>query len=119
MDAAGRISDMSRTEDSRRDDAERRGDDRPGDEPRGEHAAADRGHAERAGEYFAESTLRVSLAVVGFILLLFALGQAIGIDLLGTIVDALNTQMGRWLVVAFFAILLIALAVRGFDRGAE
>lgn len=110
---------MSRSDDTRRDDAERRGDDRRGDEPQGDHAAADPGHAERAGEYFAESTLRVSLAIVGFVLLLFALGQAIGIDLLGFIVDALNTRMGRWLIVAFFAILLIAIAVRGFDRGAE
>lgn len=110
---------MSRSDDTRRDDAERRGDDRRGDERQGDHAAADPGHAERAGEYFAESTLRVSLAIVGFVLLLFALGQAIGIDLLGFIVDVLNTRMGRWLIVAFFAILLIALAVRGFDRGAE
>lgn len=118
MDAAGRISDMSSTEDSRRDDVDQQGEEPRGDEPRGDHAAAP-GHAERAGEYFAESTLRVSLAVVGFVLLLFALGQAIGIDLLGYIVEALNTRMGRWLVVAFFAILLIALAVRGFDRGPE
>jgi polyferredoxin len=105
---------MSRPEDSRRDDAEPRG-----DEPRGDHATAERGRADRGGDYLAESTLRVSLAVVGFVLLLFALGQAIGIDLLGTIGRALSSQIGRWLVVAFFAILLIALAVRGFDRTTE
>ena len=114
---------MSQPDDSRRNDAERRGDERREGEPRGGESQGEYATGERRGagssEYFAESTLRVSLAVVGFVLLLFALGQAIGIDLLGTIVDALNTQIGRWLVVAFFAILLIALAVRGFDRTAE
>lgn len=106
---------MSQPEDPPRDDAERRNGDQRGAESRGEYAA-DRGHTERAGEWFAESTLRVSLAVVGFVLLLFALGQAIGIDILGTIVDTLNTRMGRWLIVAFFALFLIGLAVRGFGR---
>lgn len=74
----------------------------------------DRGRTERAGEWFAESTLRIALAVFGFVLLLFALGQAVGIDLLGMVVSALSTQMGRWLLVAFFALAIIVIAVRGF-----
>lgn len=78
---------------------------------------AEQGHTERAGEWFAESTLRIALAVFGFVLLLFALGQAVGIDLLGMVVSALSTQMGRWLVVAFFALAIIVVAVRGFGPG--
>lgn len=80
--------------------------------------AAEQGRTERAGEWFAESTLRIALAVFGFVLLLFALGQAVGIDLLGMVVDALTTRMGRWLVVAFFALAIILIAVRGFDWSA-
>ena len=76
--------------------------------------AAEQGRTERAGEWFAESTLRIALAVFGFVLLLFALGQAVGIDLLGMVVDALSTQLGRWLLVAFFALAIILIAVRGF-----
>ena len=79
---------------------------------------AEQGRAENVGEWFAESTLRVALAVFGFVLLLFALGQAVGIDLLGMVVDALSTQMGRWLLVAFFALALILIAVRGFGESA-
>jgi hypothetical protein len=79
--------------------------------------AAEQTHTQRAGEWFAESTLRIALAVFGFVLLLFALGQAVGIDLLGMVVGALTTQMGRWLLVAFFALAIILIAVRGFDWG--
>lgn len=78
---------------------------------------AEQGRTERAGEWFAESTLRIALAVFGFVLLLFALGQAVGIDLLGMVVSALSSQMGRWLVVAFFALAIIVVAVRGFGPG--
>ena len=81
--------------------------------------AAEQGRTERAGEWFAESTLRIALAVFGFVLLLFALGQAVGIDLLGMVVDALTTRMGRWLVVAFFALAIILISVRGFDFGSS
>lgn len=66
-------------------------------------------------EWFAASTLRIALAIVGFIVLLFALGQAAGVDLLGMVADALDTAIGRWLVVALFGLLLIALALRGFS----
>ncbi len=40
------------------------------------------------------------LVIVRFVVLLFALGQAVGFDLLGLFADALRTQTGRWLVVA-------------------
>jgi len=95
------VPDMSRTDDRARDDA------------------ADRERASRTGGWFAESTLRVVLAILGFVLLLFALGQAVGADLLGMVVQALNTQLGRWLIVALFALLLIALAIRGFGSDAD
>jgi Na+-transporting NADH:ubiquinone oxidoreductase subunit NqrD len=67
----------------------------------------------------AVSTLRIGLAILGFVLLLFALGQAVGFDLLGTVVDALTSRIGRWLVVAFFALLIIAVAAWGFDGWTE
>lgn len=74
---------------------------------------------EDAAEWFAASTLRVGLALVGIVLLLFALGQVAGLDLLGLVVDALTSSIGRWLLVALFALLLIAIAVRGFGPFAE
>lgn len=65
--------------------------------------------------WFAASTFRVALAIIGLVLLLFALGQAVGFDLLGLVADALSSRLGRWLAVAFFALILIVVAVRGFD----
>lgn len=69
------------------------------------------------GAWFAETTARTGLALIGLVLLLFALGQAIGVDLLGAVAEALTSQTGRWLVVAFFAVLLIVGAAKwGFGR---
>lgn len=64
--------------------------------------------------WFAESTVRVALAVLGVLLLLFAVGQMVGLDILGSIADALETEFGRWLLIAIFALLLIIIALRGF-----
>lgn len=74
---------------------------------------------EDATGWFARSTLRVGLAIIGLVLLLFALGQAVGMDLLGVVVDALSTTVGRWLAIAFFALVLIVVALRGFDTRSE
>ncbi len=74
---------------------------------------------EDAAGWVAASTLRVGLALVGLVLLLFALGQVAGLDLLGMVVDALSSPVGRWLVVAFFALVIIAIAARGFGTGSE
>lgn len=67
-----------------------------------------------AAEWFAASTLRVALAIIGLVVVLFALGQAVGVDLLGMVVDALNSTVGRWLLVALFGLFIIGLAVWGF-----
>ncbi|WP_338728061.1 hypothetical protein [Haladaptatus sp. DJG-WS-42] len=64
--------------------------------------------------WFATTAVRTGVIVIGFILLLFALGQAVGANLLGMVADALSSQTGQWLIVAFFAVLLIGAAQRGF-----
>lgn len=62
----------------------------------------------------ANAALRMGLLIVGLVLFLFALGQAVGLGLLSMFIDAVTSQTGRWLVVAFFGLLLIALAQQGF-----
>lgn len=62
--------------------------------------------------WFASTAVRIGLTLLGIVLLLFALGQAVGFPLLELTVDALTSQTGRWLVVAFFAILIIGAAQR-------
>jgi hypothetical protein len=56
--------------------------------------------------------VQAGLTVIGVVLLIFAIGQAVGLPLLDFTVEALSSQTGRWLVVAFFAILLIGAAQR-------
>lgn len=81
-------------------------------------ADADTGD-EDVGEWFAASTLRIGLAIIGIFLLLFALGQAVGVPLLGMVADALATRVGRWLAVAVFALLLIVVAMRGVGTSTD
>lgn len=69
---------------------------------------------EGAAEWFAASTFRIGLAILGLVLLLIGLGRAVGVNLLQLMVDALNTRIGRWLAVALFGLLLISVALRGF-----
>lgn len=70
-----------------------------------------------ATQWFASTAVRAGLTVIGTVLLLFALGQAVGLPLLGLVADALTSQTGQWLVVAFFAVLLIGAAQKGVPTG--
>lgn len=65
-------------------------------------------------EWLASTAVRAVLVIVGVVVLLFALGQLVGLDLLGLTAEALSSEVGRWLLLAAFALLLIALAERGF-----
>ena len=54
---------------------------------------------------------------IGVVLLLFALGQAVGLPFLELAAGALSTQTGQWLAVAFFAVLLIGAAQKVTPTG--
>lgn len=91
--------------------------DRPAERSGGD--ASSRGYSEREGgsgtaEWFAMTTLRVGLTLVGLLLLLFALGQAFAIDLIGIAAAALTNPTGQWLVVALFGLALVFVAQRAF-----
>ncbi|WP_458188553.1 hypothetical protein [Haladaptatus sp. NG-WS-4] len=102
------------------------GDDRNGSSQQPSRETAKQGSANQSREqtrrgreetsmsdWLAKTGLLSGLAFVGFVLLLFALGQAVGFDLLGLFADVVSSQTGRWLVVALFALLLIGVAERG------
>lgn len=69
---------------------------------------------EGAADWFAVSTFRIALAILGLVLLLFGLGRVVGVDFLQLLADALATPIGRWLAVAVVGLLLIGIAARGF-----
>lgn len=88
--------------------------DRNDDYDRGDRPAERERRSGGLAEWFAESTVRVVLAFFGVVLLLFAVGQMVGFDILGAIADALDTAIGRWLLVGVFGLILIMIALRGF-----
>lgn len=71
--------------------------------------------SEDAVEVIAASTVRVALLILGLLLLAYATGQVLGLDVLAMISETLDTPEARWLLVAFLALVLIALALRGFE----
>lgn len=93
------------------------GNDRPQSEP--QEPSNDRRRSGPAldgqpSKWIASTAVRMGLTIIGVILLVFALGQAFGFPLLELTIDALTSQTGRWLVVAFFALLLIGAAQRSY-----
>ncbi|WP_135304286.1 hypothetical protein [Haloarcula amylovorans] len=72
---------------------------------------------ENATSWFANAAVRTGLTLIGGVVLLFALGQAVGLPLLELVTDALTSQTGQWLVVAFFAVLLIGAAQKARPAG--
>ncbi len=60
----------------------------------------------------ASTAMQTIVAIVGLVVVLFAVGQALGADLLGMLANALATQTGQWLAVAFIALLVVGAAMR-------
>lgn len=56
--------------------------------------------------------MQTLIAVVGLVVVLFALGRAVGVDLLGMVAQAVSTQTGQWLAIAFVALLVMGAAMR-------
>lgn len=69
---------------------------------------------EGAIEAIAASTVRLGLAILGIVLVLFAVGQALGFDALAIFGEAFNTREARWMIVAFFGLVLLVVSLRGF-----
>lgn len=84
---------------------------------RGEAGQSTERKADSATQWFASTAVRIGLTIIGIVILLFALGQAVGLPLLELATDALTSQTGQWLVVAFFAILLIGAAQKAVPTG--
>ncbi|MGQ3720680.1 hypothetical protein [Natrialba aegyptia] len=64
------------------------------------------------GAWLLSTAVQTIVVLGGLAVALFALGQAVGADLLGLIGGALTTHTGQWLAVAFIALLVISTALR-------
>jgi hypothetical protein len=88
-------------------DREQTGEDRP--------PADGRGRRPEGGVWFTSTILQTLVAIIGLIGVLFALSMALGVDLLGMLADALSTQTGQWLAIAFVVLMVTAAAVRALS----
>lgn len=101
-----------------RDDRETNANASRTEQPRNEQPRDEgRSHGTGLTGWVTETAFRAGIAIIGVVLLLFALGQAVGADFLGMFAAALSSQVGRWLAVAVFALFVIAAAFRVRIRG--
>jgi hypothetical protein len=63
----------------------------------------------------ASTAAQTIVMLVGLVVVLFAVGQAVGADLLGMVGDALATHTGQWLAVAVLALILVIAALRALS----
>ena len=85
------------------------------EERNNETQTGDRSASEDTTRWLASGIVRLGLAIVGVVLLLFAAGRITGIDLLEMVLEVLTSSIGRWILLAFVALVLLAVAVRGFS----
>ncbi|PSP43335.1 hypothetical protein BRC68_07565 [Halobacteriales archaeon QH_6_64_20] len=85
------------------------------EERNNETQTGDRSASEDTTRWLASGIVRLGLAIVGVVLLLFAAGRIAGIDLLEMVLEVLTSSIGRWILLAFVALVLLAVAVRGFS----
>jgi hypothetical protein len=75
----------------------------------------ERDTGERIASWFTETFVRTAVALFGVALLLLALGQIVGVNLLSIVGDFLVSGIGAWIVIAFFAMLLIVAASKSWS----
>jgi uncharacterized membrane protein len=63
----------------------------------------------------ASTAAQALVMLVGLAVVLFAVGQAVGADLLGMVGDALATHTGQWLAVAVVALIVVIAALRAIS----
>ena len=104
------MSGSGNTEREREGESTRQREEAPLEERRAEET-----RREGPAEWVASTALRLGLAVLGIVLLVFAVGQILDVPLFDVLDDALSSQVVLWIVVGLFALLLLGLAARGFS----
>lgn len=73
---------------------------------------------EEITEKFTFTFLRLGVAIIGLVLLVFALGEIVGVDMFSVFGNILSSRVGQWLIVAIFGLgLIIAASKRWMSSG--
>lgn len=70
---------------------------------------------DRIAGWFTETAVRGGIALLGVALVLLAVGQIVGIEILGNLVEFLTSSLGAWLIVGLLGLLLIVAASRSWN----
>lgn len=74
---------------------------------------------EQIASWFTETLVRAAVAVFGVAIVLFALGQLAGVELLSIVGDFLTSSVGAYLLVAFFGLLLLVAASKSWNISSQ
>lgn len=77
--------------------------------------SAPRDPSVRVVTWFGEAIVRAVVVLLGLTVLLFAIGRIVGVDLLDTAVEVLDSGVAAWLLLAFFGLLLVLAATRSWS----
>ena len=69
---------------------------------------------EEVGGWFTETIVRAGILVIGVAVMLFAIGQAVGANLVEPIAEFFTSGTGAWFVVAFLALLVMVAATKSW-----
>lgn len=75
---------------------------------------APRSTTEAVGGWFTETIARAGILVIGVAVMLFAIGQAVGADLVEPLAEFFTSGTGAWFVVAFLALLVMVAATKSW-----
>ncbi|MWG33219.1 hypothetical protein [Halomarina oriensis] len=73
-----------------------------------------RSTTEEVGSWFTETLVRAGILVIGVAVMLFAIGQAVGLRLLEPMAEFFTSGTGAWFVVAFLALLVMIAATKSW-----
>ena len=81
---------------------------------RAQRGQAPNSTTEEVGSWFTETLVRAGILVIGVAVMIFAIGQAVGANLLGPLADFFTSGTGVWFVVAFLALLVMVAATKSW-----
>ena len=73
-----------------------------------------RSTTEEVGGWFTETIVRAGILVIGVAVMLFAIGQAVGANLVEPLAEFFTSGTGAWFVVAFIALLVMVAATKSW-----
>ena len=87
----------------------------PSPETRPVEEPAPRRRSAQVATWFGATLVRTVVALLGLVLLLFAVGRIVDVNLLDAVIEVLDSGIAAWLVLAFVGLLFVVAAMRDWE----